>query len=168
VLAIPDSAVIAAGAKQMVYVERGPGMFDGVEVILGPRCGDDYPVVRGLETGQRVASSGAFLIDAETRLNPSLAVGYFGSTATGERRAVPASSPPSEPDAAAKALMKLAPADRALAAHQKTCPVTSEPLGSMGTPIRIMVGGKVVFLCCKGCERELKQDPGKYLAKLHD
>jgi len=54
-----------------------PGTFDGVEVVLGPRCGDWYPVVKGLEAGQRVAVSGAFLLDAETRLNPSLASSYF-------------------------------------------------------------------------------------------
>ena len=56
--------------------------------VLGPRCGDFYPVVRGLEPGQKVAIAGAFLLDAETRLNPSLAAGYFG--AGGSRRGVAA------------------------------------------------------------------------------
>ena len=30
----------------------------GVEVELGPRCGESYPVVRGLEPGQKVAAAG--------------------------------------------------------------------------------------------------------------
>jgi hypothetical protein len=79
VLAVPESAVIDTGARTLVYVERMPGMFDGVEVRLGPRCGLFYPVVEGLEAGRPVAAAGAFLVDAETRLNPSLAAGYFGA-----------------------------------------------------------------------------------------
>jgi len=79
VLAVPESAVIDTGLRTVVFVETMPGMFDGVEVVLGPRCGDSYPIVQGLEAGQKVAVSGAFLLDAETRLNPSLAASYFGA-----------------------------------------------------------------------------------------
>jgi hypothetical protein len=85
VLAVPETAVIDTGMKRVVYLERSPGMFDGVEVTLGPRCGDSYPVIRGLEAGQRVATTGSFLIDAETRLNPSVAVGYFGAGSGGKQ-----------------------------------------------------------------------------------
>ena len=56
--------------------------------------------------------------------------------------------------------------DRPLAERQKLCPVTNKPLGSMGTPARIVVAGQVVFLCCDGCEGALRRDPAKYLAKL--
>jgi membrane fusion protein, copper/silver efflux system len=79
VLAVPESAVIDTGARKVVYVERMAGMFDAVEVVLGGRCGEFYPIVSGLEAGQRVASAGALLIDAESRLNPSVAAGYFGA-----------------------------------------------------------------------------------------
>ncbi|MEX0711439.1 MAG: heavy metal-binding domain-containing protein, partial [Pirellulales bacterium] len=77
VLAVPETAVVDTGARQVVYVETAPGMFDGVEVALAERCGGYYPVISGLEAGQRVAIAGAFLIDAETRLNPGLATAYF-------------------------------------------------------------------------------------------
>ena len=53
-----------------------------------------------------------------------------------------------------------------LAERQKTCPVTGMALGSMGTPERQVVSGRVVFLCCGGCRSKLLADPGKYLAKL--
>jgi hypothetical protein len=82
VLTVPESAVIDTGARTVVYVEWMPGIFDGVAVRLGPRCGPLYPVVEGLEAGQMVAAAGAFLVDAETRLNPSLAAGYFGALKT--------------------------------------------------------------------------------------
>jgi hypothetical protein len=162
VLAVPESAVIDTGQKKMVYVERMLGMFDGVEVVVGPRCGEFYPVVRGLEAGQKVATSGAFLIDAETRLNPSIALGYFGAT---QGPASPARSPPPRqpllPD-----LLKLPQPDRDLAVRQKICPVTEEPLGSMGVPVKVVVEGKTVFLCCKGCEKELRANAQKYLQRL--
>jgi membrane fusion protein, copper/silver efflux system len=170
VLTVPGSAVVDAGARKVVFVETMPGMFDGVEVVLGPRCGDDYPVVRGLESGQRVAFAGAFLLDAETRLNPSLAAGYFGA-GRGDRVATPASlagaNKTSAPVASAK-FQELAAEDRPLAERQKLCPVTNKPLGSMGTPARVVVLGQVVFLCCDGCEDVLKRAPAKFLAKLHD
>ncbi len=92
VLAVPRSAVIDGGANRVVFVESMPGMFDGVEVVLGPRCGDFYPVARGLEAGQKVAVAGAFLLDAETRLNPSLASAYFGA-ARGEHHSAAPTAP---------------------------------------------------------------------------
>lgn len=66
----------------------------------------------------------------------------------------------------AEALAKLSPADQEAAKKQKTCPVSGALLGSMGTPIKVTVKGKDVFLCCKGCEGAIKEDPDKYLAKL--
>jgi Cu(I)/Ag(I) efflux system membrane fusion protein len=80
VLAVPERAVIDTGAKQIVYVEREPGLFEGVEVVLGPRAGAMYPVVKGLQPGDRVAAAGAFLVDAETRLNPAAAATYYGAS----------------------------------------------------------------------------------------
>jgi membrane fusion protein, copper/silver efflux system len=168
VLTVPTRAVVDAGQRKVVFVETMPGMFDGIEVVVGPRCGDSYPIVRGLEAGQRVAVAGAFLLDAETRLNPSLAAGYFGA-GRGERgvSAGPLTRSSEKTAAADKVkFAELAPEDRPLAERQRVCPVTNEPLGSMGTPARVVVSGQVVFLCCQGCEGTLKRDPAKYLAKL--
>ncbi|MGD9634147.1 MAG: hypothetical protein AB7G28_06035 [Pirellulales bacterium] len=65
-----------------------------------------------------------------------------------------------------QAMADLSDADRAAALAQKTCPVSDEPLGSMGTPIKVTVNGRDVFLCCNGCRKELEANPDKYLAKL--
>ena len=70
VMSVPESAVIHTGAKTIVYVEASPGVFEGRDVVLGPRSGDSFPVLDGLGPGDRIAAAGAFLIDAETRLNP--------------------------------------------------------------------------------------------------
>ena len=61
VLTVPEQSVIDTGAKKTVYVEHEPGVFDGIEVELGPPSGGFYPVVKGLRAGDRVASAGTFL-----------------------------------------------------------------------------------------------------------
>ncbi|MGH7172602.1 MAG: efflux RND transporter periplasmic adaptor subunit, partial [Gemmataceae bacterium] len=57
-------------------------------------------------------------------------------------------------------------ADRLLIAKQKICPVTGKALDSMGGPVRVEVAGRVVFICCEGCEPALRKNPAKYLSKL--
>ena len=55
--------------------------------------------------------------------------------------------------------------DQALADKQKVCPVGGK-LGSMGHPVKVMIGNRAVFLCCVGCKEEVEANPEKYLAKL--
>jgi Cu(I)/Ag(I) efflux system membrane fusion protein len=64
------------------------------------------------------------------------------------------------------AMAKLSPEDRALAEAQKVCPVSGEPLGSMGPPIALEVNGRKVFICCDSCRQPMADEPEKYLAKL--
>jgi len=169
VLAVPESAVIDNGGRAVVvFVESMPGMFDAVEVVLGPRCGDHYPVVRGLEVGQKIVIAGAFLLDAETRLNPSLAAGYFGAArrqaeASGAPGVLTSTTRAAAPDAKASAFESLPPGDREQARRQGPCPVTRKPLGSMGPPVRVEINSRVVFLCCSGCEDKIRSDPARYL-----
>ncbi len=64
------------------------------------------------------------------------------------------------------ALGKLKDEDRVLAEQQRVCPVMDDSrLGSMGTPVKIEIKGKPVFLCCKGCEEEALADPDATLKK---
>jgi membrane fusion protein, copper/silver efflux system len=71
VLTVPESAVIDTGKDKLVYVEAEPGVFEGRKVVLGPRSGDLFPVLEGLAPGEKVAATGTFLIDAESRINPA-------------------------------------------------------------------------------------------------
>lgn len=160
-LALPESAVIDTGSLQIVYVESMPGMFDGIAVKLGQRVGDLLPIREGLKAGQRVATSGAFLIDAETRLNPSLAVGYFGAAGN---RATTSSTPTVARRRARKS--KLSSEDQKLVAAQKICPVTGADLNSMGGAVPVQLADRRVFICCAGCETALRKDPEKHLKKL--
>jgi Cu(I)/Ag(I) efflux system membrane fusion protein len=107
-LTVPERAVVDTGTTKVVYVEREPGMFEGVEVELGPRQGNYYPVIKGLAQGDKVAAAGGFLIDAETRLNPAAAATYFGASGGAQSSGRPAaSSNPTQPE------KEQSPADRA-------------------------------------------------------
>jgi len=63
-------------------------------------------------------------------------------------------------------IKKLPADDQPIALAQVSCPVSDSHLGEMGAPIKQVVDGKTVFLCCEKCEKPLKADPAKYLAKL--
>jgi Cu(I)/Ag(I) efflux system membrane fusion protein len=78
VLSVPESAVIDTGAVKLVYVEAEPGVYEGRRVVLGPRSGDRFPVLDGLTAGEKVVAAGAFLVDAESRLNPATRGGASG------------------------------------------------------------------------------------------
>ena len=58
-------------------------------------------------------------------------------------------------------------ADAALIKKQAKCPVMDESLGSMGQPVKLLIGGKPLFLCCKGCVKKVQAEPEKYLAMVY-
>jgi len=80
VLAVPAAAVINTGTRHIVYRESAPGVFEMLAVQVAPRAGEFYPVLAGLQPGERIATQGAFLVDAENRLNPAAAAQYFGAS----------------------------------------------------------------------------------------
>jgi membrane fusion protein, copper/silver efflux system len=176
VLAIPESAVIDTGSQKIVYRETSPGVYEGVEMAIGPKMANAdgivfYPVLHGLNEGDRIVTSGSFLVDAETRLNPAAGSIYFGnssgsSTSTAVSNVRP--STPEDPQAKIEAaLAKLSPEDRALVQSQKFCPIlTSNRLGSMGPPVKLMIEGQPVFLCCSGCKQNALANPQATLAKV--
>jgi hypothetical protein len=62
------------------------------------------------------------------------------------------------------ALSKLPAEDRRLAEAQKYCAVrNNNRLGSMGKPVKVMLDGQPVFLCCESCEDAAKANPQKTL-----
>lgn len=68
VLALPVTAVLDSGLRKLVYVERAQGEYTPVEVTLGPRAGDFYPVLKGLSGAERVVTRGNFLLDSQFQI----------------------------------------------------------------------------------------------------
>ncbi|MFL5277278.1 MAG: efflux RND transporter periplasmic adaptor subunit [Myxococcales bacterium] len=67
-LTVPADAVVDSGVTQTVYVETAPGMFEARKVETGFRNGDRIEIASGLTEGQKIATSGAFFLDSETRM----------------------------------------------------------------------------------------------------
>lgn len=65
---LPVSAVIDSGKRQLVWVEREPGIFEPRPVQIGQRSGDKLQILSGIKPGEKVAVSGAYLIDSESQL----------------------------------------------------------------------------------------------------
>jgi hypothetical protein len=173
-MAVPESAVIDTGNLRLVYREVMPGEFEGVKVELGPRMLGPkevsyYPVLRGLELGDKIVVAGSFLIDAETRLNPAAGSIYFGGSSGGKSgvSTVKPSTPDDEEAKIKATLAKLPMADRLLAEAQKYCPILKDSrLGSMGAPDKIILEGQPVFLCCRSCIQDAQANPKETLAKI--
>jgi RND family efflux transporter MFP subunit len=70
-LVVPEQAVLDSGTRQIVYVVRGEGMFEPRQVTLGPKVGNLYEILEGLAQNERIATSGTFLLDSESKLMAS-------------------------------------------------------------------------------------------------
>jgi Cu(I)/Ag(I) efflux system membrane fusion protein len=67
-LAVPIGAVLPAGQRDYVFVDKGEGNLEPRMVELGRKCGEFYAIRKGLAAGERVAESALFLIDAEGKV----------------------------------------------------------------------------------------------------
>ena len=67
-IVVPVTAVIDTGKRQVVWVESAAGMFEPRDVQVGQRTDEQVQILSGLKPGEKVAVSGAYLIDSESQL----------------------------------------------------------------------------------------------------
>ena len=67
-LAVPDSAVLRTGTRDLVFVDLGDGQLQLRRVEVGAKAGDYYEILKGLRAGEKVVSAANFLIDAESKV----------------------------------------------------------------------------------------------------
>ena len=67
-LAVPESAVLRTGKRDLVFVDLGSGTMQLRQVQVGAKAGGYYEILKGLQTGERVVSAANFLIDAESKV----------------------------------------------------------------------------------------------------
>ena len=98
VLLVPDMAVLRSGEKNTVFVALDGGKFEPRTVTLGPQAEHDlYQVLGGLKEGERIVTSGQFMLDSESQLReaiqkmiePSKASAAAEATATRRVEAAP-------------------------------------------------------------------------------
>jgi RND family efflux transporter MFP subunit len=86
-LVVPASAVFQTGTRQLVFVDHGNGSVEPKDVVLGPRVGDDFVVLKGLKVRQQIVTSANFLLDSESQLQA--AAGGYTPPASGAGNAAP-------------------------------------------------------------------------------
>ena len=90
-LAVPESAVLDSGTRQVVLVRRGEGLFEPRSIKLGMRAEGYVEVREGLQAGEQVVVRANFLIDAESNLKAALET--FGGNGV---QAKPAAATPAQ------------------------------------------------------------------------
>jgi Cu(I)/Ag(I) efflux system membrane fusion protein len=72
-LLVPDMALLRSGEKTTVFVALDGGKFDPRTVTLGPQAeGDLYQILSGLTEGERIVTSGQFMLDSESQLREAI------------------------------------------------------------------------------------------------
>jgi len=97
VLAIPKSAVLDTGARQVVYVEEEVGVYTPREVKIGPHGAGIvdgqkqrfYSVLSGLSAGMKVVTHANFLIDSQRQITGQAEAVYSGALERGEEKKPP-------------------------------------------------------------------------------
>ncbi|MCC6590226.1 MAG: efflux RND transporter periplasmic adaptor subunit [Bryobacterales bacterium] len=74
---VPSEAVLNSGLRTTVFVDLGQGYLEPRQVTVGERLGSRVEITSGLREGERVVTSGNFLIDSESQLK-SAAAGMAG------------------------------------------------------------------------------------------
>ncbi len=67
-LVVPKEAVLDSGLRQLVYLDRGQGIYEPTPVKLGRKSQDRVEVLEGIKEGDRVVTSANFLLDADSKL----------------------------------------------------------------------------------------------------
>ena len=94
-LTVPADAILDTGDRQTVFVDLGHGYLEPRQVTVGERFGDRVTLTHGLAAGERVVSSGTFLVDSESQLKAAASgMGAPQHRATGTSTAPAKSTPP--------------------------------------------------------------------------
>ena len=172
-LLVPDAAVLRSGARNTVFVALAEGRFEPREVTLGVEAEDSLiQVLSGLQAGDRIVTSGQFLLDSESQLREAIdkmqgqtPAGTLAGTAASPTNGQPAVfAAPSEPETT----VYVCPMPEHVSIvydHPGNCPICGMALVPV-TPSalkKIQPGGKVLYYVCPMPEHaNVHQDkPGK-------
>ena len=69
---VPEEAVIIAGELRVVFEDLGEGRLAPRKVQTGQRAGGFIEIIKGIEAGDKIVTSGNFLIASESRLKAGM------------------------------------------------------------------------------------------------
>ncbi len=71
-VAVPDSAVMGTGEREMVFIAKGDGLFEPREVKTGVKVRGLYEIRKGVAAGESVVTGANFLLDSESKLKAAI------------------------------------------------------------------------------------------------
>ncbi len=71
-LTVPAEAVLDSGDTKTIFLDRGNGFFEPRRVETGLRLGDRVEILQGIQPGERIVTSAAFLLDSESQMKSAL------------------------------------------------------------------------------------------------
>jgi len=160
-LLVPDSAVLRSGEKNTVFVALDGGRFEPRTVAIGLRSENDlYQVLSGLSEGERVVTSGQFMLDSESQLREAIQkmlspAKAESSSEQSPRQAKPTNQEPITltPPAGAKELVYLCPMPEHLSVqyeHPGKCPLCGMALVPVTHELlaKIQPGARIDYYTC--------------------
>jgi RND family efflux transporter MFP subunit len=99
-LVVPQEAVMDSGAEQLIFIAHEGGYFEPRKVQLGAKVDNQFIVLGGLKSGERVVTSANFLVDSESKLKSAAGgmgmpgMSHGGGGAAGEKKAMPKEGQP--------------------------------------------------------------------------
>ncbi len=173
-LLIPDMAILRSGEKTTVFVALDGGKFDPRTVTLGPQAeNDQYQVLSGLSEGERIVTSGQFMLDSESQLRE--AIQKMREPRKASEQAEPAGNEVSATlnasnasPSATEAVKYICPMPEHISIeydHPGKCPICGMSLVpvSQATLKKLQPGGKILYYTCPMPEHsDVRLDkPGK-------
>jgi YHS domain-containing protein len=153
-MSVPQEAVLDSGLQKIVYLETSDGVFEPRAVELGTSFGGRVSVKHGISEGDRVVTSGNFLIDSESRMKPATA------QTVNEKHGTPATHPEHE-------MQNVSMKSDADMVHDPVCGMTLDRNKAAASGHTQSYNGETVAFCSDKCRDKFKANPSKYLdAKL--
>jgi Cu(I)/Ag(I) efflux system membrane fusion protein len=158
VLLVPESAVLRSGSRDTVFVTPGGGKFDARTVVLGRESEDGFcQVVSGLNEGERVVTSGQFMLDSESQLREAIQKMQGTPVPAAPVPVVMSStnimSPAASTNSAASPLVYVCPMPEHVSItyeHPGSCPICGMALVPVtpGELKQLIPGGRVLYYTC--------------------
>jgi membrane fusion protein, copper/silver efflux system len=185
---VPAEAVLDAGLRQTVFVDRTNGYFEPRSVHLGSRVGDQVQITQGLAPGERIVVSGNFLLDSESRMKLAAAAlqpatvtdrvcgmsvdeakaAAAGRTASYQGQAYAFCSDPCKKmfaeNPAKYAVSAAAPAADAPRSRDPVCGMKVDEADARAAKLTSAHQGTTYFFCNESCKRKFDASPAQYLA----
>jgi RND family efflux transporter MFP subunit len=166
-LLVPDMAILRSGDKCTVFVALDGGKFEPRTVTLGPQAENDtYQVLSGLKEGERIVTSGQFMLDSESQLReaiqkmlkpkapgapePAAAQGTAGAVTQATSHAAMPAAAPNEEAAPVKYICPMPEHVSIEYDHPGKCPICGMTLVPVTaeTLRKLQPGGKLLYYTC--------------------